>query len=67
MWPLTKNPDIGTYLQVLPIVGIFAECNTRHPSDKKLDLATQYVVFCAGIIFNTRKSRAATKKGLTKK
>ncbi len=34
--PLTKNAVNGTYVQVLPIDGIFAECSTRHPSDAKM-------------------------------
>ena len=33
--PLTKNGDNGTYALVLPIVAIFAECGTRHPSNNK--------------------------------
>ena len=36
--PLTKNAVNGTYAKVLPIDGIFAECSTRRPSDKKLCL-----------------------------
>ena len=35
MWPLIKNGDNGTYVQVLPIVAIFAECSTRRHSDNK--------------------------------
>ena len=31
-----KKGDNGTYVKVLPIVAFFAECCTRHPSDKKL-------------------------------
>ena len=38
--PLTKNAVNGTYAKVLPIDGIFAECSTRRPSDKKLCLGT---------------------------
>ena len=33
-----KNAVNGTYAKVLPIDGIFAECSTRRPSDKKLCL-----------------------------
>ena len=33
--PLTKNAVNGTYVKVLPIDGIFAECSTRRPSDNK--------------------------------
>ena len=36
--PLTKNPDNEQYALVQPIVGIFAECSTRHPSDEKFIL-----------------------------
>ena len=35
MWPLIKNGDNGTCVQVLPIVAIFAECSTRSNSDNK--------------------------------
>ena len=38
MRPLTKNPDNEQYALVQPIVGIFAECRTRHPSDEKFIL-----------------------------
>ena len=35
MRPLTKNGDNEQYTLVQPIVAIFAECSTRHSSDKK--------------------------------
>ena len=44
--PLTKNGDNGTYAQVLPIVAIFAECGTRHPSDKNWGITADYPECC---------------------
>ena len=38
MPPLTKNPDNEQYALVQPIVGVFAECRTRHHSDEKFIL-----------------------------